>query len=73
VADQVVETFYHTFTGRIRYVMNAITSLISHLLDSYARPLELAQASAVFQAIVLSEVKALLHGTEKADSRSKNT
>lgn len=65
VADQVVETFYHIFTGRIRYVMNAITSLISHLPDSYARPLELAQATTMFKAIVLSEVKALLHGTEE--------
>lgn len=66
VTDQVVESLYHIFTGRIRYVMNAITSLISHLPDSYARSLELAQATTMFQAIVLSEVKALLHGTEEA-------
>ena len=66
VTDQVVESLYHIFAGRIRYVMNAITSLISHLPDSYARSLELAQATTMFQAIVLSEVKALLHGTEEA-------
>ena len=53
VSDQVVESLYHIFAGRIRYVMNAITSLISHLPDSYARSLELAQATTMFQAIVL--------------------
>jgi hypothetical protein len=66
VSDQVVESLYHIFAGRIRYVMNAITSLISHLPNSYARSLDLAQATTMFQAIVLSEVKALLHGTEEA-------
>lgn len=66
VDDQVVESLYQIFAGRIRYVMNAITSLISHLPDSYAQPLNLEQATTMFQAIVRSEVKSLLHGTEEA-------
>lgn len=66
VADEVVESLYHTFAGKIRYVMNAITSLISHLPDSYAQPLSLDEAKTMLQSIALSEVHRLLHGAEEA-------
>lgn len=66
VADEVVESLYMTFSGKIRYVMNAITSLVSHLPDSYAQPLALAQASTMLQGIAHSEVRRLLQGAEEA-------
>lgn len=65
VLDEVVESLYMTFSGRIRYVMNAITSLISHLPDSFAQPLALAEAKTMLQVIAHSEIKRLLHGVEE--------
>ena len=52
------------FSGKIRYVMNAITSLISHLPDSYAQPLELADAKAGLYEIVSGELRRTLRGME---------
>ncbi len=66
VADEVVEILYLIFSGRIRYVMNAITSLISHLPDSYAQTLGPAEAKAMLQGIAHSEVRRLLQGAEEA-------
>ena len=66
VADEVVESLYMTFSGRIRYVMNAITSLISHLPDSYAQPIALAEAKTMLQGIAHSEIRRLLKGAEEA-------
>jgi len=66
VSDEVVKSLYQTFNGRIRYVMNAITSLISHLPDSYAQPLTLNEATAMLRGIALSEVKRLLHRGEES-------
>jgi len=66
VADDVVESLYVSFSGKIRYVMNAITSLISHLPDSYAQTLALAEAKAMLQGIAYSEIRRLLHGAEEA-------
>lgn len=66
VSEEVVESLYQTFSGRIRYVMNAITSLVSHLPDSYAQPLALAEAKAMLQGIAHSEVRRLLQGAEEA-------
>jgi hypothetical protein len=66
ITDEVVESLYDTFSGKIRYVMNAITSLVSHLPDSYAQPLSLQEAKTLLQGISRSEVRRLLHGTEEA-------
>jgi hypothetical protein len=66
VADEVVESFYMTFSGKIRYIMNAITSLISHLPDSYAQPIALAEAKTMLQGIAHSEIRRLLKGAEEA-------
>jgi Cdc6-like AAA superfamily ATPase len=57
VEDDVILHLYQTFSGKIRYVMNAVTSLISHLPDSYARPLSLAEATTVLRQILHSEVR----------------
>ncbi len=66
VEDIVVESLYQTFSGKIRYVMNAITSLVSHLPDSYARTLSLEEARTLLQGIARSQVRSLLHGAEEA-------
>ncbi|HAZ60767.1 MAG TPA: hypothetical protein DCY89_04240 [Gammaproteobacteria bacterium] len=66
VDDIVVESLYQTFSGKIRYVMNAITSLVSHLPDSYARTLSLEEARTLLQGIARSQVRSLLHGAEEA-------
>lgn len=65
VTDEVVENLYSIFEGRIRYIMNAITSLISHLPDSYAQPLTMAQATTMLQGIAHSEIKRVLKGVEQ--------
>lgn len=64
VEDAVIGHFYETFSGKIRYVMNGITSLISHLPDSYAGTLTLAKAAEILGSIQLSEIKARLTTAE---------
>ena len=64
IEDAVIGHFYEAFAGRIRYVMNAVTSLISHLPDSYAGTLTLAQAAEILKAIQQSEIKARLTTAE---------
>ena len=66
VSDDVVESLHQTFSGKIRYVMNAITSLVSRLPDSYAQSLSLIDAKHMLQSIARSEVRRLLHGAEEA-------
>ncbi|MCF7849676.1 MAG: hypothetical protein K9M45_12565 [Kiritimatiellales bacterium] len=64
VEYDVVFYLYEIFSGKIRYVMNAITSLISHLPDSYARPLGLDDAKAGLYEIVSGELQRTLRGME---------
>ncbi|MEN8255605.1 MAG: hypothetical protein ABFR33_09065 [Verrucomicrobiota bacterium] len=64
VEDDVVSFLYEAFSGKIRYVMNAVTSLISHLPDSYAQPLGLEEAKAGLREIVSGELKHTIHGME---------
>jgi len=64
VSDEVVENLYAVFNGRIRYIMNSITSLITHLPDSYAQSLDLSQALSMLQGIVTSEINRVLKGAE---------
>ncbi|MDH3981939.1 MAG: hypothetical protein OES84_03455, partial [Kiritimatiellaceae bacterium] len=65
VEYDVVFYLYEIFSGKIRYVMNAVTSLISHLPDSYAQPLGLEQAKAGLFEIVSGELKRIIHGMEE--------
>jgi Cdc6-like AAA superfamily ATPase len=64
VEDEVIDHLYQTFAGKIRYVMNAITSLITHIPDSYAKPLNLSEATKVLRSIQLSEIKRSLSEAE---------
>jgi hypothetical protein len=64
VEYEVVFYLYEAFSGKIRYVMNAITSLISHLPDSYARPLGLEEAKAGLREFVSGELHRMLRGME---------
>lgn len=64
VEYDVVFYLYELFAGKIRYVMNAITSLISHLPDSYAQPLALDDAKEGLHEIITGELQRILHGKE---------
>lgn len=64
VEDDVIDHLYATFAGKIRYVMNAVTSLVSHLPDSYAQPLALPEATKVLREILRSEIHRILSDTE---------
>lgn len=64
VEYDVVFFLYEIFSGKIRYVMNAITSLVSHLPDSFAQPLGLEEAKAGLREIVSGELQRTLHGME---------
>lgn len=65
VTDEVVENLYMIFEGRIRYIMNSITSMISHLPDSYAQPIAMNQAISMLQGIAHSEISRVLKGAEQ--------
>jgi hypothetical protein len=65
VEDEVIFHLYQIFSGRIRYVMNAVTTLISHLPDSYAKPLTLSEAKAGLHEIVTGELGHIIHGMER--------
>lgn len=64
VEDKVIDYLYDTYEGKIRYVMNAITSLISHIPDSYADTLSLEKAAELLRLIQLSELKSKLTAAE---------
>lgn len=64
VDDTVIDYLYDMYEGKIRYVMNAVTSLISHIPDSYADTLSLDKASELLQAIQFSELKGKLTAAE---------
>ncbi len=57
VEAEVVEYLYHTFSGKIRYVMNAVTTLISRLPESYSRPLSWDECRRSLASILSSELK----------------
>jgi Cdc6-like AAA superfamily ATPase len=64
VEDAVIDYYYETFEGKIRYVMNAVTSLVSHLPDSYADTLTMDRAGELLRAIQMSEISARLSKIE---------
>ena len=64
VEDAVIDHYYETFEGKIRYVMNAVTSLVSHLPDSYAETLTMDKAGELLRAIQMSEISARLSKVE---------
>jgi hypothetical protein len=64
VEAEVVEYLYHTFSGKIRYVMNAVTTLISRLPESYGRPLSRDESRKSLASILSSELKKNLTSEE---------
>lgn len=65
VDDSVIEYLYDTFSGKIRYLMNAITSMISHIPDSYATPLTVEEATGILQKIHLGRIQRDLSPEER--------
>lgn len=57
VEDAVIEHLYHTFTGKIRYVMNAVTTLINRIPESYSQPLGVGKAKEVLSSLLTSELR----------------
>lgn len=65
VEDEVVHYLCDLFDGRIRYVMNAVTNLISHVPDSYSKPLALREAMDSLRSIMSSELHRTIQGAEE--------
>lgn len=57
VEDAVIDSLYDTFEARLRPIMNAVTSLISHMPDSVAETLSLSKATELLCAILMGEVE----------------
>lgn len=65
VEDEVIDFYYETFDGKIRNIMNGITSLISHIPDSYANTLTVAEVSGLLKEILENELRPTLTKNEK--------
>lgn len=57
IEDAVIEHLYQIFTGKIRYVMNAVTTLINRIPESYSQPLGVGKAMEVLSSLLTSEVR----------------
>jgi len=57
IENTVIEHLYHTFAGKIRYVMNAVTTLINRIPESYCQPLGVEKAIDVLSSILKSELR----------------
>lgn len=57
IEDSVIEHLHHTFAGKIRYVMNAVTTLINRIPESYSQPLNVEMAIDVLSSILNSELR----------------
>lgn len=64
VEPDVVEYLYGVFTGKIRYVMNAVTTLISRLPESYTRTMGQEEARETLALILTSELRKKLTAVE---------
>jgi len=65
VHDRVIEFLYDAFDAKLRPIMNAVTSLVSHLPDSVAETLELDEAVELLREIQMGEIGAHLTDAEK--------
>lgn len=65
VDDRVIEYLYDAFDAKLRPIMNAVTSLVSHLPDSVAETLGREEAVELLREIQLSEIEAHLTDAEK--------
>jgi Cdc6-like AAA superfamily ATPase len=57
VDDAVIQHLHNTFNGKIRYVMNAITTLINRIPESYGQPLEVEKAMEILSSLLTSELR----------------
>lgn len=57
VEDRVVQHLHQMFNGKIRYVMNAITTLINRIPESYSQPLGVEKAMEIISSLLTSELK----------------
>jgi DNA-binding transcriptional ArsR family regulator len=64
IEDAVIDHLYALFEAKIRPIMNAVTSLVSHLPDSVAETLALEEATELLYDIQLSEVETRLTKAE---------
>ena len=64
VETEVIAYLYGTFAGKIRYVMNAVTTLISRVPESYSRPIGKEEARESLCSILVSELQKQLSETE---------
>ncbi len=64
VEPAVIDYFYETFEGKIRFVMNAVTTLVSYLPDSFADTLSKADATQMLCTIQQGEIAAHLSRAE---------
>jgi DNA-binding transcriptional ArsR family regulator len=60
VDDLVVDYLYEVFQGRIRFVMDAITSLVTHLPDGMVGTLATETAQSLLQQLTWERVKSVL-------------
>ena len=57
IEDAVIEHLHQTFAGKIRYVMNAVTTLINRIPESYSQPLGVGKAMDVLSSLLTSELR----------------
>jgi hypothetical protein len=57
VEDEVIQYLHQIFNGKIRYVMNAITTLINRIPESYSQPLVMREAIEILSSLLSSELK----------------
>ena len=57
VDEGVVHHLNHIFSGKIRYVMNAITTLINRIPESYSQPLGVEKALEIMSSLLASELR----------------
>lgn len=65
VEDAVVDYLYQVFDAKLRPIMNAVTSLVSHMPESVAETLNLDDATGLLRAILWSEVEAQLGAADQ--------
>jgi hypothetical protein len=66
VDDLVIDYLYEVFQGRIRFIMDAITSLVTHLPDGMVGTLATEAAQTLLEQLTWERVKSVLTGAELA-------
>ena len=70
VDDLVVDYLYEVFQGRIRFIMDAITSLVTHLPDGMTGTLATEDAQSLLEQLTWERVKSVLTEAELAVLRA---